>query len=198
MARLLPALAAAVLVAGCGTPQTARAVNLRRGRILVVDSCGVGLGARGGLLAAAGPVFAAAHTHKFAHLANAIDTAFARWDRSHLYQFVLADGRQIGLVDDDDELDLIDGAATPLATLELGEQFYYEFDFGDGWTHLCTVGPSMISPLDTLGIRPSAPLPYFGWGTFPDQYGRRWAEDVGEGDVPSDPGGVDLPPGFPW
>ncbi|HRO31662.1 UPF0158 family protein, partial [Citricoccus sp.] len=31
------------------------------------------------------------------------------------------------------------------------------------------------------------PLPYFGWGTIPDQYGRRWAQDDGEGRVPRRP-----------
>ena len=104
----------------------------------------------------AGRDFAAQRTHRFAHLANAIDSAFARWDRSHLHQFVLADGRRIGMAeyDEDDELDLIDGATMTLATLQLGEQFYYEFDFGDSWTHLCTVGPEFIDPLDALGIRP--------------------------------------------
>jgi hypothetical protein len=28
----------------------------------------------------------------------------------------------------------------------LGEQFVYEFDFGDSWTHLCTVAPTRIDP----------------------------------------------------
>ena len=148
----------------------------------------------------AGRDFAAQRTHRFAHLANAIDSAFARWDRSHLHQFVLADGRRIGMAeyDEDDELDLIDGATMTLATLQLGEQFYYEFDFGDSWTHLCTVGPEFIDPLDALGIRPREPLPFFGWGVIPDQHGRRLADDDGAGQVPPDPHGTDLPRGFPW
>ena len=33
-----------------------------------------------------GRIFAAARSHKFSQLADAIDTAFARWDRSHLVQ----------------------------------------------------------------------------------------------------------------
>jgi hypothetical protein len=36
-----------------------------------------------------------------------------------------------------------------LSTLSLGEQFVYEFDFGDSWTHLCTVGPAP----DRSGVR---------------------------------------------
>ena len=142
--------------------------------------------------------FATQRTHRFSHMANAIDTAFARWDRSHLHQFVLADGRRIGMADYDDELGLIDGAATTLATLQPGEQFYYEFDFGDCWTHLCTVAPDLIDPLDTLGIKPREPLPYFGWGAIPDQYGRRWVDDPGDGELPPNPGVADLPTGFPW
>jgi hypothetical protein len=34
-----------------------------------------------------------------------------------------------------------------LATLlTRGEQFVYEFDSGDRWTHLCTVAPTRIDP----------------------------------------------------
>jgi len=35
-----------------------------------------------------GRIFAAARTHIFGQLAVAIDDAFARWDRAHLYQFL--------------------------------------------------------------------------------------------------------------
>ena len=62
----------------------------------------------------------------------------------------------------------------------------YEFDFGDSWEHLCTVGPTRIDPIDQLGILPQRPLPYWGWGVIPDQYGRLWVGDDGEGD--SNPG----------
>ena len=41
-------------------------------------------------------ILAAARSHKFSQLADAIDTAFARWDRSHLYKFEMADGPLIG------------------------------------------------------------------------------------------------------
>lgn len=39
-----------------------------------------------------GRVFAAARSHTFLALGDAIDTAFARWDRAHLSLFELADG----------------------------------------------------------------------------------------------------------
>ncbi|MFN8160707.1 MAG: hypothetical protein U0R52_06655 [Solirubrobacterales bacterium] len=35
-------------------------------------------------------------SHTFAQLADSINTAFARWDLSHLNEFRLADGRRIG------------------------------------------------------------------------------------------------------
>jgi hypothetical protein len=146
-----------------------------------------------------GRVFAAGRSHTFADLATAIDDAFARWDRSHLHEFVLYDGARIGLPDDDwdENGSVLDEATTKLNRLTEGEQFVYVFDFGDGWHHLCTVGEQKIDPLDELGIMPSLPLPYFGWGDLPDQYGRRFAEDDGESPIPPDPEDADLPPFFP-
>jgi hypothetical protein len=34
------------------------------------------------------------------------------------------------------------------------------------------VGEVKVDPLEVLGIRPDVPLPYWGWGSIPDQYGR--------------------------
>ena len=47
-----------------------------------------------------------------------------------------------------------------LATLTRGEQFVYEFDFADSWTHLCTVAPTRIDPRQTRNHseRPAAAL----------------------------------------
>jgi hypothetical protein len=42
-----------------------------------------------------GRIFAAARSHTFSDLAGAIDDAFARWDRSHLQEFTLADGTRL-------------------------------------------------------------------------------------------------------
>ena len=68
-------------------------------------------------------IFAAARSHRFSQLADAIDTAFARWDRAHMSQFVLADGRRIGRPEFDDfDQGFIDGAATRLSTPSLGDQ----------------------------------------------------------------------------
>ncbi len=145
-----------------------------------------------------GRILVAARTHTFAELAVAIDDAFARWDRAHLHEFRLTDDTRIGQPDDEwDDEPCLDDRSTKLSRLTPGEQFLYVFDFGDGWHHLCTVGDQKIDPLDTLGIVPTVPMSYWGWGDLPDQYGRRWAEDDGESPVPPDPRRTDLPPFFP-
>jgi hypothetical protein len=142
-----------------------------------------------------GRLFAAARSHSFAALASAIDEAFARWDRAHLHEFRLADGTRLTTpYGDDDELGpSLDDRRTKLSRLRAGEPFLYAFDLGDGWTHLCTVGSERIDPEDELGNVPAVPLPFFGWGDIPDQYGRRWDADDGEGPVPEDPGLPEVP-----
>ena len=143
-----------------------------------------------------GRIFAAATDHSFAQLATAIDDAFARWDRSHLHEFELGDGTRIGMPDPewDDGEPVGDERILKLSRLKPGEQFVYVFDFGDDWTHLCTMGKTPIDPLDSLGIVPDRPVPYFGWGAIPDHYGRAWSADDGEAKPPSDPEHTDLPP----
>ncbi len=44
------------------------------------------------------------------------------------------------------------------------------------------------------GIVPDTPLPYWGWGDIPDQHRRRWDDDDGESPPPVNPGLTDLPP----
>ena len=68
------------------------------------------------------------------------------------------------------------------------------FDLCDDWTHLCTVVDASIDPSDAIGMVPNVPLPYFGWGIIPDQYGRSWSGEDGESPTPLDPGLTDLPP----
>jgi hypothetical protein len=161
-------------------------------RVDLVEGRGISLWPR------PGRIFAAARTNTFAQFATSIDDAFARWDRAHLHQFWLADGHRVGEPDDDDfdPDSLLDDRRTKLGQLRAGEQFVYEFDFGDSWLHLCTVGPQRISPEEMLGIVPPRPLPYWGWGAIPDQYGREW-DDGSEAPGP-DPKGADLPPIGPW
>jgi hypothetical protein len=147
-----------------------------------------------------GRIFAAARSHTFLALANAIDTAFARWDRAHLCLVELADGTDVcGPIAWEDPLDrsLVAGA-TRLSRLKAGEQFLYTFDMGDDWTHLCTVAEQRIDPIEALGIIPADPLAYWGWGEIPDQYGRRSEDDDGEMPLPPDPRLADLPPLRPY
>lgn len=146
-----------------------------------------------------GRVFAAARTHTFWDLARAINDAFARWDLSHLSEFVLSDGTRISHTEPwmDPPEGTIEIRSQKLSRLGLDEQFAYTFDFGDGWTHLCSVGPERIDPEEAVGIVPTEPTSYWGWGSMPDQYGRQWSSDDGESPVPTDPSGHDLPPLLP-
>ena len=148
-----------------------------------------------------GRIFAAARTHTFEQFASAIDDAFARWDRSHLQEFTLNDNTRLSIPNPDWDLDddvTEDYRQVKLSRLSAGEQFVYVFDLGDDWTHLCTVGPDRIDPVETLGILPKSPLPYWGWGDVPDQYRRRWESDNGASRRPKDPGFTDLPPLRPY
>ncbi len=143
-----------------------------------------------------GRVFAARRTHTFWDLAGAINDGFGRWDLSHLSEFMLSDGTRISHADPwfDPPEATVEIRTERLSRLVLGEQLAYTFDFGDEWTHLCTVGPERIDPDSELGIIPDRPTPYFGWGSLPDQYGRRWPGDQGdEGPIPPNPKGEDLP-----
>lgn len=143
-------------------------------------------------------LFAAGRTHTFAQLGDAIDTAFARWDRSHLTLFTLPDGTELhGPVPwEEPWADSAFAADIRLSRLSAGDQFTYVFDMGDDWTHLCTVAAERIDPRQTLGITPRQPLPYWGWGLIPDQYGRLSEDD--EQPLGPDPEFQDLPPIHPY
>ena len=52
-----------------------------------------------------GRIFAAARSHTFRDLADAIDDAFARWDRSHLQEFTLASRTRLCIPDPDWEVE---------------------------------------------------------------------------------------------
>jgi hypothetical protein len=123
---------------------------------------------------APGRVFIVGPRHTFQQLARAINVGFARWDLSHLYDFELADGNVVGFPDEDfGEDDVLDHATTKvLDRVKPGERFGYRFDFGDEWIHECMVEPGKVDPVEAYGDVPVDPVPIFGWGTIPDQYGR--------------------------
>src|SRR5260370_34996264 len=86
-----------------------------------------------------GRLFAAAASHSYAQLATAIDGAFARWDRSHLHEFELADGARIGTPDpapDTSADDVRDDTRDHLSTPRTHQQFSYGSDLGYDCTHV--------------------------------------------------------------
>lgn len=137
-----------------------------------------------------GRTFAVGPAHTFMDFADAINTAFARWDMAHLSEFTLPDGTTVAYPEF--ALEFMEGGFGPVSRLldidrakvaahvKLGDEFRFVFDLGDDWVHHCTAHQFKIDPVDTLGIRPKTPLPYWGWGDLPDQYGRRWTDDDGE------------------
>ena len=75
--------------------------------------------------------------------------------------------------DEDAPEDQIDAETMAIGeVLDRGAEFAYTYDFGDGWEHACTVLDEAVDPIRIDGKPPATPLPYTGWGTIPDQYGR--------------------------
>lgn len=121
--------------------------------------------------------------HTFQQFADAINAAFARWDLSHLHNFELADGRLIGYPDDSFAPDMfwLDHAKLKVAReVRAGDEFEYVFDFGDNWQHRCTVLEEKVDPVEEYGPVPAGPVAIWGWGSIPDQYGRRSLDDDGD------------------
>jgi Plasmid pRiA4b ORF-3-like protein len=135
------------------TPARRRARNWLSLRIELVEGRGERFWPRPGRLVAA------ARTHTFAQLATTIDDAFARWDRAHLHEFTLADSQRIGRPDPEfgTAEQMLDDRHTTLGRLRAGEQFVYVFDFGDDWTHLCTIGDRRVDPDGGPRCRPRGP-----------------------------------------
>jgi hypothetical protein len=72
-----------------------------------------------------------------------------------------------------------------------GHRFTYVFDLGEGWdARLLVVEEVGVDPFDDRGRStarsPTAPVPVFGWGTIPDQYGRLDDEEDDDGDLDDD------------
>jgi hypothetical protein len=123
-----------------------------------------------------GRIFIVGPSHTFAQLAEAIDSAFARWDPAHLHVFVLPDGREVGFPDVDPEgHGCLDHDLLRVAKeLSPGDTFGYVFDLGDDWRHRCEVLGEKADPREEYGPGPfpRRPVATLGWGWMPDQYGR--------------------------
>ena len=112
--------------------------------------------------------------HTLAEFAEAIDVAFARWDHSHLHLFDFGDAGNFMLGGDDENEDVRDSSTTQLRSLKLqpGNTFTYIYDLGDEWRHDCKVEAADVDPEEASGAVPDKPVPFWGWGNIPDQYGR--------------------------
>jgi hypothetical protein len=123
-----------------------------------------------------GRVLLAHADHAFSDLAEAIDTAFGRWDLTPIHQFEV-EGRLLVSDADDPEAEESDDVTLGEVGLRGGSRFTYLFDLGEGWTHECTVEDIGVDPFDLAGDEPEVPVPVFGWGLLPDQYGRLTEDD---------------------
>ena len=129
----------------------------------------------------------------FEQLGLAIDRALGRWDLAHLREFTLADGTRI--TDEETRRTVRSGGFGEGILVEraadLGERvkkhvsvddvFRYVFDLSDEWTCRCTM-TGFGDPESLYGVVVSQPVPIWGWGRLPDQYGR----DRRDGDEPPD------------
>lgn len=118
--------------------------------------------------------------HTLEDLAVAIDLAFARWDLNHMHGFEFPDGTQFGDPDPEDPAVIDADTVRAGRVVSRDERFKYVFDYGANWQHECVVVRSNVKPLEVAGIVPRQPVPVWGWGWIPDQYGRRWDGDTGE------------------
>lgn len=113
--------------------------------------------------------------HTLAEFGEAIDVAFARWDHSHLHLFDFGDAGSFMLGGAEEDEAVGDTSITQIRSLKLqpGSSFTYIYDLGDEWRHDCQVEASDVDPEEAYGTVPEKPIPFWGWGTIPDQYGRR-------------------------
>jgi hypothetical protein len=119
--------------------------------------------------------------HAFSDLADAIDTGFGRWDLTPSHQFDV-EGRMLlssDAVDDGPEdADDTDEVTVGEVGLRVAARFGYTFDLSEQWTHECTVDEVGVDPFEAAGEEPEVPVPLFGWGQIPDQYGRMTEDDT--------------------
>jgi hypothetical protein len=141
-----------------------------------------------------GRVIVARSDMTFRMLADTIEASFGRWGPPRPFTFTFAGSTRIS----HDRSD-----AEHLVRLDYGERFAYEQDPGDGWVHLCTVGPEAVEPIGLLGrfgSVPTVPTVVDGWGQLPDPHGRDWESDDGVTPIATRPTPPlsDLPDLLPW
>jgi Plasmid pRiA4b ORF-3-like protein len=121
--------------------------------------------------------------HTFSDLADAVDTAFARWDVTPPHAFEVA-GRHlwsdVTVADSDVRAEPSSAVQVGEVRLRPGSTFRYIFDLGERWEHLCEVERVDVDPVAEYGDAPEQPVPVFGWGAIFDQYGREREDDDDE------------------
>lgn len=124
--------------------------------------------------------------HTFADLSEAIDVAFGRWDLSPVHEFAVEGRRIVSAAEAirDEAVEDSEDVTLGEVGLRLGARFSYVFDVGEGWEHDCRLEAVAVDPVDEYGDVPDGPVPLYGWGTIPDQYGRTIEDD--EDDAPGD------------
>lgn len=91
------------------------------------------------------------------------------------------EGRFVGEPSPEWDFDVLDETAVAVAsTVVVGDGFSYVYDLGDDWRHACEVEAAGVDPNEAYGMVPRSPVPIWGWGWIPDQYGRRTRDDDGE------------------
>ncbi|GGV58614.1 hypothetical protein GCM10010245_91720 [Streptomyces spectabilis] len=135
--------------------------------------------------------------HTLHELAEAIDDAFARWDRSQRHEFefpatgMWAIERRYRDSAEDPRAEFDADTTRVSDAVQPGQEFHYTYDLGNHWSHICQIEPRPIDVAAVLDCVPQRPLPYRGWGTIPDPNGRLWDGDNGRNPVPP-------PPHQPW
>src|SRR5918997_5243495 len=109
--------------------------------------------------------------HSFADLADAVDTAFARWDLTPLHEFGV-EGRRLAAEPDEADVEDSDEVTVGEVGLRPGSRFTYLFDLSTGWMHDCTVEEVGVDPYELTGEEPDLPVAVLGWGQIPDQHDR--------------------------
>ena len=128
-----------------------------------------------------GRAFVVSPRHTLAEFGHAIDVAFGRWDHAHMHSFRFRwQGEYVPAEGGWDAA--TDSLTTRIGDLKLrqGDPFVYVFDLGDKHTHLGVVEHTRVDPVERVGILPDRPVPVWGWGSIPDQYGRRWSDDTSD------------------
>ena len=146
-------------------------------RVVLADGQGIELDP------APGRVLLAHTEHTFAELADAIDGAFGRWDPTPAHEFEV-EGRIVA--SDPGALPVLMPGAHPEHSetrtlgevgLRLGSRFTYLFDPNQRWVHQCRVEQAGLDPFTMVEDEPEVPIPVFGWGDIPDQFGRVEEDD---------------------